>query len=84
MKTRNIMIAVMLVSFIPALGLAMGQVHKTSLADKKHDVYYCPMHPNILYDHPGNCPICGMTLIKKEANAAPKKLGCACCGMKHS
>ncbi|QEC70316.1 efflux RND transporter periplasmic adaptor subunit [Panacibacter ginsenosidivorans] len=30
------------------------------------------MHPQILEHHPGNCPICGMTLIKK--NAAPVAL----------
>jgi len=24
--------------------------------------YTCPMHPQIRQDHPGNCPICGMTL----------------------
>lgn len=24
--------------------------------------YTCPMHPQIVQDHPGNCPICGMTL----------------------
>jgi RND family efflux transporter MFP subunit len=28
-------------------------------------VYVCPMpeHVSITYDHPGNCPICGMTLV---------------------
>ena len=25
-------------------------------------IYTCPMHPEIRLDHPGNCPICGMTL----------------------
>jgi Cu+-exporting ATPase len=25
-------------------------------------IYTCPMHPQIQQDHPGNCPICGMTL----------------------
>lgn len=29
-------------------------------------VYTCPMHPEIIRDKPGNCPICGMTLVKKE------------------
>ena len=30
-------------------------------------VYYtCKMHPQIHQDKPGKCPICGMTLIKKE------------------
>jgi len=28
-------------------------------------VYTCPMHPEVHEDHPGNCPICGMTLVKK-------------------
>lgn len=27
--------------------------------------YTCPMHPQVHEDHPGNCPICGMTLVKK-------------------
>ena len=25
-------------------------------------VYTCPMHPDYRSDHPGNCPICHMTL----------------------
>lgn len=25
-------------------------------------IFTCPMHPQIRQDHPGNCPICGMTL----------------------
>jgi RND family efflux transporter MFP subunit len=27
--------------------------------------YYCGMHPNIIRDQPGKCPICGMPLIKR-------------------
>jgi rubrerythrin len=29
-------------------------------------IYTCPMHPKIKSDKPGKCPICGMTLKKKE------------------
>ena len=25
-------------------------------------IWTCPMHPQIRWDHPGNCPICGMAL----------------------
>ena len=25
-------------------------------------IWTCPMHPEVRQDHPGNCPICGMTL----------------------
>jgi membrane fusion protein, copper/silver efflux system len=29
-------------------------------------VYTCPMHPQIIRNSPGSCPICGMDLVKKE------------------
>ena len=37
---------------------------KTAAADGQAGatIYTCPMHPEIRQDHPGNCPICGMTL----------------------
>jgi Cu(I)/Ag(I) efflux system membrane fusion protein len=31
------------------------------------DQYQCPMHPTIVQDHPGDCPICGMKLVKMAA-----------------
>ena len=33
--------------------------------------YTCPMHPEIVRDTPGNCPICGMTLEPLIASDAP-------------
>jgi hypothetical protein len=31
------------------------------------EVYYtCSMHPEVHSDKPGNCPKCGMELVKKE------------------
>jgi Cu(I)/Ag(I) efflux system membrane fusion protein len=26
--------------------------------------WQCPMHPSIIQDHPGDCPICGMKLVR--------------------
>src|SRR6476661_7112314 len=37
-------------------------------------IYTCPMHPQIKMEKPGNCPICGMTLVKKNIKAAPPKV----------
>ena len=31
--------------------------------------YVCPMHPQIVRDEPGNCPICGMNLVPQEVGA---------------
>ena len=28
-------------------------------------LYTCKMHPQVVSNHPGNCPICGMKLVKK-------------------
>jgi Cu+-exporting ATPase len=32
-------------------------------------VYTCPMHPEIVRDAPGTCPICGMALESRTASA---------------
>ncbi len=40
------------------------------------DVYYtCPMHPEIVRDEPGDCPICGMTLVKKTRGGSKRDEG---------
>jgi Cu(I)/Ag(I) efflux system membrane fusion protein len=31
--------------------------------------YVCPMHPQIVRDEPGSCPICGMALVEKQVSA---------------
>ena len=48
---------------------------------KKHTnaKYVCPMHPKIIQDQKGSCPICGMNLVKKEiktskTNSPPENL----------
>jgi len=35
------------------------------------DIYYCPMHPHYTSEKPGSCPICGMTLVKRENALKP-------------
>ncbi|MFP5040004.1 heavy metal-binding domain-containing protein [Parasediminibacterium sp. JCM 36343] len=40
---------------------------KTKTATKK---YTCPMHPKVIADKPGKCPICGMTLVLVKTKAA--------------
>src|ERR1700730_3994075 len=40
---------------------------KKKVALQNPDIFYtCSMHPQIMQDGPGNCPICGMKLIKVE------------------
>nr|ART35491.1 A375 [uncultured bacterium] len=53
-------------------GAAAGHKHVlTKMTDAQGKVYYtCPMHPQVRQDGPGNCPICGMKLTKREDQPA--------------
>lgn len=37
--------------------------------EKAAETYICPMHPTVVSDRPGSCPICGMALVKRSENA---------------
>lgn len=32
------------------------------------EYYTCPMHPSVISDKPGACPVCGMALVKKSGH----------------
>lgn len=48
--------------------------HEGHAAEEKA-VYTCPMHPEILRDAPGSCPVCNMDLVKKESDHADHNAG---------
>ncbi len=45
-----------------------------SASSPKKQMYQCPMHPQIIQDHAGTCPICTMDLVPMESDA-PKDRG---------
>ncbi|GEP97724.1 efflux RND transporter periplasmic adaptor subunit [Chitinophaga cymbidii] len=56
---------------VAVLGLAAckGKSDNASHAGHKAgQLYTCPMHPQVIQNKPGKCPICGMNLVLKEAN----------------
>jgi Cu(I)/Ag(I) efflux system membrane fusion protein len=72
------LILVALLSAALAAGLALGLprlLHPAAEAEHAGEgasatVYHCPMHPSIVQDHPGTCPICGMNLVEVAASSA--------------
>src|SRR6476661_3731748 len=40
--------------------------HEIDQEQEKMQKYTCPMHPEVITDHPGNCPKCGMKLVPLE------------------
>jgi Cu(I)/Ag(I) efflux system membrane fusion protein len=69
-KTTLILAALLAVLAAPAILLttSCGKGKPSASADAK--TYICPMHPEIVKDHEGDCPICGMRLVLKEGAAA--------------
>jgi len=73
MKKRSIIILV--VAVLASGGIFLNSRyhfltgHPPAAANK--DVYYCPMHPDYTSDRPGECAICGMSLVKREAAETP-------------
>lgn len=43
-------------------------------AKQAKTLYHCPMHPNYISDKPGECPICGMTLVPIEKEEEKESL----------
>src|SRR5688572_6057992 len=44
--------------------------HAPAPAEKK-TLYQCPMHPQIIQNRPGDCPICNMRLVPVEGTPSP-------------
>ena len=40
-------------------------------------LYTCSMHPQVVQDHPGNCPICGMKLMPMRKQPSPAAVAAA-------
>jgi multidrug efflux pump subunit AcrA (membrane-fusion protein) len=71
MKIKNKVIIVVVVITVIFAGVVMiWHFGQPSSAGGTKDLYYCPMHPNFTSDRPGECPICGMTLVKRTADSA--------------
>jgi RND family efflux transporter MFP subunit len=49
-----------------------GHDHSKGTQATEEQLYTCGMHPQVIQDKPGNCPICGMKLtpVRKQASAS--------------
>ena len=86
MKTKLILIAVLAATLGGAAGwFAPHHAAPASATARQPKILYyaCPMHPTIKYDHPGDCPICGMKLQPVYAEEtiihAPAPAPAGCC-----
>jgi membrane fusion protein, copper/silver efflux system len=58
---------------VVAAALEAAEAHSGELSHEHGRHFHCPMHPSVLQDRPGDCPICGMSLVPVSASAAREK-----------
>jgi Cu(I)/Ag(I) efflux system membrane fusion protein len=69
MERKRFIRTIAVVSLMPALLLAAcTATDKKKVAEGPKQTYTCPMHPQIVQDKPGTCPICGMDLVPFDKN----------------
>lgn len=58
-------------SIVVSMAFLISCKNKKITATIKGDIYYtCSMHPQVMQDKPGDCPICGMKLIEVKNNSS--------------
>jgi len=80
MKTKIILI--LIVGILIGAGttyviVPKGKTMDSAVQGEEKQLYSCGMHPEVISDEPGDCPICGMKLtpIKSSAQAASEEPG---------
>jgi len=68
-------IAVVIVSAVAGFLLLRGgpsekKAGESASAEHAQEEWFCPMHPHVVSEKPGQCPICRMDLVKREKATA--------------
>jgi membrane fusion protein, copper/silver efflux system len=58
--------ALLLLSAVVLAGCSASSEKRTAHEHTAKQEYTCPMHPQIVREKPGKCPICGMDLVLKQ------------------
>jgi Cu(I)/Ag(I) efflux system membrane fusion protein len=61
----------LLILLLPFTFTACKENHNHEAETAAGVEYTCPMHPQIVRDKPGDCPVCGMTLVAKQTANTP-------------
>jgi hypothetical protein len=63
---KIILMTVLAIAIVAGITATVSAQDSTTKTDVVKVEFTCPMHPEVLSDKPGQCPKCGMDLVKKE------------------
>ena len=76
-RRRRMLVAIAIVIVAAVAGFLLlrgGQSEKktgeSASAEHAREEWFCPMHPHIVSEKPGKCPICRMELVRREKATA--------------
>jgi membrane fusion protein, copper/silver efflux system len=70
LRMSGLSLAALLMLSVPLLSMGACRRSAPDARESRHE-YFCVMHPQIVQDHPGQCPICQMKLERRERGGAP-------------
>ncbi|HWT78964.1 MAG TPA: efflux RND transporter periplasmic adaptor subunit, partial [Candidatus Methylomirabilis sp.] len=65
------LVALLLTASIGVLLTGCGHGHETGAQASEEQLYTCGMHPQVIQNKPGSCPICGMKLTPVRKQGGP-------------
>ncbi len=70
LKSKIILLSFCTLVFACNNGKKSGKAHvgHSAKQQKIQKIYTCSMHPEIIKNEPGQCPICGMNLVEKKSD----------------
>ncbi len=74
---KLILIAIIAIStsaVVSSCGNSSSQNNLSATITDSSMIYSCTMHQEVISDNPGECPKCGMTLVKQKITAKQKKM----------
>ncbi|MHB0968156.1 MAG: efflux RND transporter periplasmic adaptor subunit [Thermoanaerobaculia bacterium] len=67
MNRTKVLVTIGLITALVAIGaITILSTRSEQSETAEEAIYYCPMHPSVVSDKPGNCPICGMKLVLRK------------------
>lgn len=71
-KRRTLLVIALTAAIAAPAGALLATFFRPSASAPQQAAsqYHCPMHPSIVSERPGECPICGMQLVKLEGPGA--------------